>query len=306
MHPGPSSCRCTENSSQGYSSRRPAFSPSCRCGILCRIRNLSSISGTNNPCSQPSSHRHSGTSLSLDFCRTDRGSQCFGKPQWPPRGSRRHRDGPLNRRDRPSTAAPVGCFEEPHLLAAEMRCPAPSTPHSAWLSAHRPPLHLLPRLHHPHLRTLPPHSPEGKRIAFPWCQHRHRHPRSRQWNPRHHHHDQPPHSPESVRRLRSQSPWMKIQWIPQHQPRRDYHRSPLLHLLSPPPSPLGHQRFHGRTHPPHHHLLLHQSLNGPQGLGHQHQLLPHSNRGRSLCHGLGHHQRDPVAPEETLQRHCCR
>ena len=59
----PKICQVSENSSQGYSSRRPAFSPSCRCGILCRIRNLSSISWTNNPCSQPSSHRHSGTSL---------------------------------------------------------------------------------------------------------------------------------------------------------------------------------------------------------------------------------------------------
>ena len=36
--------------------------------------------------------------LSLDFCRTDRGSQCFGKPQWPPHESRRHRDGPAKGR----------------------------------------------------------------------------------------------------------------------------------------------------------------------------------------------------------------
>ena len=59
----PKICQVSENSSQGYSSRRPSFSPSCRCGILCPIRNLSSFSGTNNPCSQPSSHRHIGTSL---------------------------------------------------------------------------------------------------------------------------------------------------------------------------------------------------------------------------------------------------
>lgn len=28
-------------------------------------------------------------------------------------------------------------------------------------------------------QSRPPHSPEGKRIAFPWCQHRHRHPHAK-------------------------------------------------------------------------------------------------------------------------------